>query len=117
HGLGDDHARLAGPERPVRQQQLDVEGSHERSSSLAFFSTSSIPPHMKNACSGTWSYLPSVIALNEEMVSSSGTNSPGMPVNCSATYIGCDRKRSIRLARCTVTRSSSDNSSMPRIAM
>jgi hypothetical protein len=33
------------------------------------------------------------------MVSSSGVNTPGWPVNCSATNIGWDRNRSIRLAR------------------
>ena len=35
----------------------------------------------------------------------------------SATWNGCDRKRSILRARATVILSSSDNSSMPRMAM
>src|SRR5439155_3975755 len=102
-GLGDDLPGFPGPDLALRRDQRHVKRHDRFSSSLAFFSTSSIPPTMKNACSGRWSYLPSVIALNEEMVSSSGTVTPGWLVNCSATYIGCDRKRSIRRARCTVT--------------
>ena len=47
----------------------------------------------------------------------SGTNTPSWPVNCLATNIGWDRNRSIRRARWTVTLSSSDSSSMPRMAM
>ena len=53
---------------------------------------------MKNACSGRWSYSPSAIALNEAIVSSSGTTTR-LPVNCSATYMVWDRNRSIRRAR------------------
>src|SRR6185437_5442561 len=113
--LGDPPFGGARPHLALWHDQLDSQA--HRSSSLALRSRSSIPPHMKNACSGMWSYLPSVIALNEEMVSSIGTNAPSMPVNCSATNIGWDRNRSILLARCTVTLSSSDSSSMPRIAM
>ena len=40
-------------------------------------STSSRPPHMKKACSGTASYSPSVIALKACSVSASGTKEPG----------------------------------------
>ena len=40
-----------------------------------------------------------------------------MPVNCSATWNGCERKRWILRARATVSLSSSDSSSMPRMAM
>ena len=39
------------------------------------------------------------------------------PVNCSATKNGCERKRSILRALETVWRSSSESSSMPRMAM
>ena len=48
-------------------------------------STSSRPPHMKNACSPMWSYSPSQIFVNASMVSASGTVEPSMPVNCLAT--------------------------------
>ena len=41
---------------------------------------------------------------------------PDNPVNTSATKNGCDKKRSIRLARPTTNLSSSDNSSIPKIA-
>ena len=58
-----------------------------------------------------------MISLNERTVSSIGTYSPGVPVNCSATKNGCDRKRSTLRARCTVSLSSSESSSMPRMAM
>ena len=36
-------------------------------------STSSMPPHMKNACSGKWSNWPSAIASKDASVSDSGT--------------------------------------------
>jgi hypothetical protein len=39
------------------------------------------------------------------------------PVKTSATKKGCDRKRSIFRARATVSLSSSESSSMPRMAM
>ena len=87
------------------------------SSLAALRSTSSMPPHMKNACSGMWSYSPSASALNEAIVSSTGTNEPGWPVNASATNMFCERNRWIRRARLTRTLSSSESSSMPRIAM
>ena len=46
------------------------------------------------------------------------TGSPvSVPVKTSATMNGCDRKRSIRRARCTTILSSSLNSSTPRIAI
>ena len=76
-----------------------------------------MPPHMKKACSGYSSNSPAHSRLNESIVSSTGTNEPGMPVNCSATNVFCDRKRSMRRARCTVIWSSGESSSMPRIAM
>ena len=55
--------------------------------------------------------------LKPLMVSASSTNTPGEPVKTSATWKGCDIKRSILRARVTVTLSSSDSSSMPRMAM
>lgn len=39
------------------------------------------------------------------------------PVKISATWKGCERKRSILRARATVILSSSESSSMPRMAM
>ena len=45
------------------------------------------------------------------------TYSPFVPVNTSATWKGWLRKRWILRARYTVSLSSGDNSSMPRIAM
>jgi hypothetical protein len=56
-------------------------------------------------------------ALNEAMVFSSGTCTPGEPVKTCATSNGCDRKRWIFRARATVSLSSSDSSSIPRMAM
>ena len=58
--------------------------------------------------------------LSEEdkvIVSSSSTNLPSWPVNCSATKNGWERKRCRRLARPTITLSSSESSSIPRMAM
>ena len=51
------------------------------------------------------------------MVSLSGTYLPGEPVNTSATKNGWERKRWIFLARDTTSLSSSESSSMPRMAM
>ena len=101
--------------------------SESESSFFSFFSssrapfaastTSSIVPFSRKARSGMSSCLPSRISLNDATVWSTGTYLPSSPVNCSATKNGCDRKRSILRARCTVSRSSSDSSSMPRMAM
>ncbi len=87
-GAGDEHARLAGPHRAVRRDELDLEVlGHQLFFCISahFASTSSRPPHMKKACSATWSYSPSAILLNASMVSSTGTVEPSMPVNCLAT--------------------------------
>ncbi len=43
-------------------------------------STESMPPLYMNAPSGTSSCLPSMISLKERTVSSTGTNTPGVPV-------------------------------------
>src|SRR6478735_8806121 len=88
--LGDDHRGLTGPHGPVGRDELDlqlVSVSHQRFFwiSAHFCSTSSRPPHMKKACSATWSYSPSAILLNASMVSATGTVEPSMPVNCLAT--------------------------------
>jgi hypothetical protein len=48
-------------------------------------STSSRPPHMKKACSATWSYSPSAIFVKPSIESASDTVEPSMPVNCFAT--------------------------------
>src|SRR5262249_44374765 len=118
----DDHGRLAGPHLPLGGDQMDLERhryapASEPASDRACASASSIPPTKKKACSGRWSYSPSASPLNEEMVSSTGVYLPSIPVNCSATKNGCDRNRWMRRARFTMILSSSDSSSMPRIAM
>ena len=46
-----------------------------------------------------------------------GTSFPRWPVKTSATWNGCERNLWIFLALATVNLSSSDNSSIPRIAM
>ena len=74
-------------------------------------------PARKNACSGSVSVLPSRISLNEATVSLIETYLPGRPVKTSATKNGWLMKRWRRRARATVALSSSDSSSMPRIAM
>jgi hypothetical protein len=76
-----------------------------------------MPPLRKNADSGTSSCWPSTISLKPRIVSAIGTYWPGVPVNCSATWNGCERKRSMRRARPTMSLSSSESSSMPRMAM
>lgn len=60
---------------------------------------------------------PARICLKPLMVSFSGTSLPMWPVKTSATWKGCDKKRWILRARATVSLSSSDSSSMPRMAM
>jgi hypothetical protein len=71
----------------------------------------------KIACSGKSSNSPFNNILKPLIVSSKLTYSPGEPVKISATKNGCDKKRSTLRARATVKRSSSDNSSIPRIAI
>jgi len=51
------------------------------------------------------------------IVSSKLTYLPGEPVKISATKNGCDKNRSTLRARATTNLSSSDNSSIPRIAI
>src|SRR5690349_15232838 len=88
-GARDDHRGLAGPDEPVRRDDLDLQDLAAHFVlfwiSSHFRSTSSNPPHMKNACSATWSYSPSEILLNASMVSATGTVEPSRPVNCLAT--------------------------------
>ncbi len=74
-------------------------------------------PTIRKADSGRSACLPSMISLKPRMVSFSGTYLPSMPVNCSATEKGWDRKRWIFRARETVSLSSSLSSSMPMMAM
>lgn len=61
--------------------------------------------------------LPATIFWKPLIVSSNGTSFPSFPVKTSATWKGCERNRWIFLARATVSLSSSESSSMPRIAM
>ena len=85
---GDDHGGPAAPDHAVCSDELHLKCvRHQRLFwiSAHFASTSSRPPHMKNACSATWSYSPSAILLNASMVSLTGTVEPSMPVNCLAT--------------------------------
>ena len=51
------------------------------------------------------------------IVDSRSTNFPGDPVKTSATKNGCDKNLCIYLALATTNLSSSDNSSIPKIAM
>ena len=74
-------------------------------------------PAFINADSGKLSCFPSNISLKLLIVSFSGTYVPGIPVNTSATWNGCPRNLYILLARATVNLSSSDNSSIPSIAI
>jgi hypothetical protein len=69
------------------------------------------------ACSGSASVLPSRISLNDATVSLIGTYFPARPVKTSATKNGWLMNRWRRRARATVDLSSSESSSMPRIAM
>ena len=55
--------------------------------------------------------------LNPLMVSLSGTYFPSEPVKTSATWKGCDKNFCILRARDTVSLSSSDNSSIPKMAI
>src|SRR5439155_4616149 len=113
---GHDHLRLAGPQDPLGRHQVDLQG-HSPCSCLALARAASAPPTLRNACSGKSSRSPVHSRSKDSNVSSTGVVTPGRPVNTSATYIGCDRKRWILRARLTVTRSSSDSSSRPRMAM
>src|SRR5581483_5928287 len=61
--------------------------------------------------------IASTISWNPRTVSSIFTYLPSRPVNCAATNIGCGRNFSIFRARATVSLSSSESSSIPRIAM
>src|SRR5690349_12566585 len=83
----DTHARVTKDRWPGLPRGRPGHRGEDRYflSLSALRSRSSSPPHMKKACSGTWSYLPSVSALNASSVSDSGTNEPGCPVNASAT--------------------------------
>ena len=56
-------------------------------------------------------------ASKESTVSSMEVKMPDIPVKTSATNIGCERKRWTLRARETVTLSSSDSSSSPKMAM
>ena len=60
-----------------------------------------------NAASGRWSHLPSHNLLEAADRVGERRDLPGLPVNASATKNGCDRNRSIRRARCTISLSSS----------
>ncbi|KAK3447147.1 hypothetical protein EUGRSUZ_A02744 [Eucalyptus grandis] len=74
-------------------------------------------PTKQKACSGRPSNSPERISLNPLIVSTRPTYFPGESINTSATKKGWDKKRSIFRALATVKRSSSDNSSNPRIAI
>ena len=60
---------------------------------------------------------PLMMPLNPEIVSLRSTYFPGVPVNTSATWNGCEKNRCALRARETVSLSSSESSSMPRMAM
>src|SRR5580698_9684463 len=89
------------------------QGKYDHLPEAAFYMVGTI----EEAASGRWSYLPWHRSRKPLIVSARSTNLPGEPVKTSATWKGCDRKRSTLRARATVILSSSDNSSMPRMAM
>src|ERR1019366_7628506 len=115
---GREHLDLLVEDLPLRGEDLgDKPGARHQSAWAAASTTCSIRPLRKNALSGRSSCLPSISSAKPRIVSAIGTYSPGVPVNCSATENGCERNRSTLRARWTVTLSSSESSSMPRIAM
>ena len=70
----DDHVGLARVEHLLRRDELDFHELDQLSCSvLAFASTDSTPPTLKNACSGTSSSSPLTSASNASTVSSIGT--------------------------------------------
>ena len=119
-GAGDDHVGLTREQDALRRDDLDLH-RHMRLarafSCSAFLSRSSMPPTLKNACSGISSNSPSSSLPNASTVSVTGTLVPGICVNGSPAYIGWPRNFSILRARATSTLSSSVSSSMPRMAM
>src|SRR5688500_2536946 len=115
--VADHFGGLSGPHLALRRDDVHLERHYAASRVFACSTASSIPPTRKNACSGRWSYSPSQSALKDAIVSSIGVYLPGRPVNCSATKNGCDRNRWILRDRETINLSSSESSSIPRIAM
>jgi hypothetical protein len=73
---------------------------------LAFLIASAIVPTNLNASSGKLSCKPSKISLNPLIVSFTGTYTPGLPVNCSAEYVFCDKNNLILRALATTNLSS-----------
>src|SRR5215203_3607947 len=110
----NDRRNLAVEQNALRRDHRDLQHQPCAAILLAFSMTSSIPPAMKNACSGSVSNSPATRRSNDEIVSSSFTYLPGMFVNCSATANGWDMKRWRRRARPTTSLSSSESSSIPR---
>src|SRR5262249_5245045 len=129
--VAGQHAELAGEarnrdlvdvgveRRALRREHLELHGPYaaSRMRRSPFATASSMVPTMWNAASGRLSCLPSRISLKPRMVSLSSTYLPSAPVNALATSNGCDRKRWMRRARPTSALSSSESSSMPRMAM
>src|SRR6185437_1793069 len=118
----DQHLGIPGVGDALRRDHLDgirrVLGHYAVALSFSAASTtSSIPPTSRNACSGRSSYLPCRISWKPRIVSSRRTYLPGVPVNTSATWNGWPRNCCTLRARATMTLSSSDSSSMPRMAM
>src|SRR5690242_942505 len=89
----DDRVGRALVQHGLGRDDGDVEHASQPCSFFAFSTTSSMPPAMKNACSGRLSNSPATSRSTEEIVSSSFTYLPLIPVNCSATENGCDMKR------------------------
>src|SRR5271165_4191409 len=130
-GQNTDVASLAGNlhlvgrlvhQQTFRSDDLELNRVSHTGYAVAFIfsaasSTSSMPPLRKNACSGMSSCLPSTISWKLRTVSSTFTYLPLTPVNCSATWKGCEKKRWILRARETVSFWSSLSSSIPRMAM
>src|SRR5213079_680360 len=98
-----EHLDLVVEDLPLGRQHLHAERRVGHQSFFVAATTSSIVPLSRNADSGTSSCWPSRISLKPRIVSAIGTYAPDVPVNCSATWKGCERKRSMRRARPTIS--------------
>src|SRR5215210_1702717 len=86
HAARDHHLRRARPDLTLRRDDVDVDRhAYAASMLLACATASSMPPTSRKACSGRWSYSPSVSPLNDAIVSSTGTYFPGIFVICFDT--------------------------------
>ena len=90
-GRHGDVPGLSGPHASPPVDDLDLHERRVRGHQPCSFSSlcharsmSSIPPMLKKACSGMWSYSPSARRRKASTVSSTGTVEPSTPVNFTA---------------------------------